>query len=399
MMKINTIILGIISFVALGVMPLAAQDNPMGAEKKKDAKAWEVGAGGSVFQFSRTQFSDFTKLEDGGYDFDLKLKHAVYGVDLYVARELTRHLYLDLQGTVGITSDKLSGRSKTKMLYMIGPGLQWRLGEYFGSRYIDPYLRAGVGYMNKDFSIHYMGAEGETENNMEWELGNTANKDGRDKKHMMPVSLGVGLNMWLNDHIGVGLQADYLVMPYSNVANTLQGTARLIWRIGGKSKKRTPAVQYVDRVVEKPVEKRVEVPVQVEKVVERVEYTKLYELFNNIYFEFDKATLTAKSEEVISEIAEILKQNTDKKFLITGYTDAVGSPTYNLDLSRRRALAVVDALVAKGVSSSILKSVGVGRTVSHAAAKASEQVREGDRKVTIELVKNMHYWDTLPVNQ
>ncbi len=397
MMKINKVILGILSLVAMGVMPLAAQDNQ--TEKKKDTKAWEIGAGGSVFQFSRTQFSDFKKLEDGGYDFDLKLKHAVYGVDLYVARELTRHLYLDIQGTVGITSDKLSGKNKTKMLYMIGPGLQWRLGEYFGSKYIDPYLRAGVGYMNKDFSIHYIGTEGQTENSMDWELGNSANKDGRDKKHMMPVSLGVGLNMWLNDHIGIGVQADYLVMPYKQVANTLQGTARLIWRIGGKSKKSASIVQYQDRVVEKTVEKRVEVPVQVEKIVERVEYTKLYELFNNIYFEFDKAVLTAKSQEVIQEIAGILKQNTDKKFLITGYTDAVGAPAYNMELSRKRALAVVEALVEGGVSSSILKSIGVGRAVSHAKVNASEQVREGDRKVTIELVKNMDYWHTLPADK
>lgn len=397
MMKINKVILGILSLVAMGVMPLAAQDNQ--TEKKKDTKAWEIGAGGSVFQFSRTQFSDFKKLEDGGYDFDLKLKHAVYGVDLYVARELTRHLYLDIQGTVGITSDKLSGKNKTKMLYMIGPGLQWRLGEYFGSKYIDPYLRAGVGYMNKDFSIHYIGTEGQTENSMDWELGNSANKDGRDKKHMMPVSLGVGLNMWLNDHIGIGLQADYLVMPYKQVANTLQGTARLIWRIGGKSKKSASIVQYQDRVVEKTVEKRVEVPVPVEKIVERVEYTKLYELFNNIYFEFDKAVLTAKSQEVIQEIAGILKQNTDKKFLITGYTDAVGAPAYNMELSRKRALAVVEALVEGGVSSSILKSIGVGRAVSHAKVNASEQVREGDRKVTIELVKNMDYWHTLPADK
>lgn len=398
-MKIKNIILWIVSLVAIETMPLAAQDNQPETEMKKETKAWEIGAGGSIFQFSRTQFSNFKNLDNGSYDFDLKLKHAVYGADLYVARELTKHLYLDMQGTIGITSDKLSGSNKTKMLYMIGPGLQWRLGEYFGSKHIDPYLRAGVGYMNKGFSTHYIGIEGQPENSMEWELENSGNKDGRDKTHMMPVSLGVGLNMWLNDHIGIGLQADYMVMPYKNVANTLQGTARLMWRIGGKSKKTAPTVQYIDRVVEKTVENRVEVPVQVEKIVERVEYTKLYELFNNIYFEFNKATLTAKTQEVMQEIAEILKQNTDKNYLITGYTDAVGSAEYNLNLSRRRALAVVNALVQQGVPSSILKAVGVGRTISHAAASASEQVREGDRKVTIELVKNINYWNTLPTGR
>lgn len=389
----------IIAFLCLfvgGILPLTAQEaDNKEAESKKESKAWELGVGGSIFQFSRVQFNNFEHMKDRGYNFDLKLKHAVYGGNIYVARELNSHFYLDLQGTIGATSDRANGKDKTKMLYMVGPGLQWRLGEYFGSKYIDPYLRAGVSYMNKGFNMNYMGLEGLSDEEMSWILSNANNKEGRDKRHLMPVSLGGGINMWLNDHIGIGLQVDYLLMPYKNIANSLQGTARVIWRIGGKSKKAQPRVEYVnvERVVEKTVEKIVEKPV--EKIVERVEYTKLYELFNNIYFDFDKATLTQRSEKVMDEIAEILKLNESNNYLITGYTDSKGSPEYNLDLSNRRAAAVVKALVDRGVSSSILKSVGVGKKISHMKSNENEQVREGDRKVTIELINNGGYWDRL----
>lgn len=378
-----------------GFMPLTAQEaNKKEEEKRKDSKAWELGVGGTIFQFSRAQFSNFEHMKDKGYTFDLKLKHAVYGGNIYVARELNSHFYLDLQGSIGATKDRVAGKEKTKMLYMVGPGLQWRLGEYFGSKYIDPYIRAGVNYMNKGFNINYMGLEGLSDEEMSWILANDKNKEGRDKKHLIPVAVGGGINMWLNDHIGIGLQADYLIMPYKQVANSLQGTARIIWRIGGKSKKSQPKIEYIER--EKVIERIVEKPVEVEKIVERVEYTKLYDLFNNIYFDFDKATLTPQTEKVMDEIAEILKQHSANKYLITGYTDAKGSAEYNLDLSKRRAQTVVKGLLERGVSSEILKSVGVGKKISHIKPEADENVREGDRKVTIELIKNQGYWDNIP---
>lgn len=227
---------------------------------KKPRKAWEVGLGGTVFQFSRVSFSNFTQLADG-YAFDLDLSHAVWGGGIYAARELNKYFYLDLQGNLGFTNQAIEG--KRKMLATIGAGLQWRLGEYFKSRYVDPYLRAGINYMYKDFSIFYDGSQGLAPDEMSWILSNYGNKEGRDRTHLVPVALGGGINFWLNDHLGIGLQADYLLMPHKNVANSLQGSARLIWRIGGQSKKPKPVVLYL----EKPAEKVTEI---VERVVEKI---------------------------------------------------------------------------------------------------------------------------------
>lgn len=381
-------------FLAGSVISVKAQHTNIESDSVKSKKAWELGLGGSVFHFSRTSFSNFTN-SDQGYLFDMRLSHAVWGGNIYAARELNQHFYVDLQGTIGLAKESISNNDKHKWFSMIGPGLQWRLGDYFNSLYIDPYFRAGVSYMYKGFDINYTGKEGLDPDDMEWIMNNINNKDGADRKHLIPVSVGGGINAWLNDHIGIGVQADYLIMPYKHVANSIQGTARLIWRIGGKSKKAKPAIQYIDR--ERIVEKMVEKPVIVEKIVEK-DGKMLYEIFNDINFEFDSHLLTAGSEILTARIATVLKNDTSKKYLIIGFTDARGSDEYNMELSKKRAEEVVKALTSHGVPSSMLKSRGVGNRISYAKPAASDNIRKGDRKVTIELITNMDYWDYLPNN-
>jgi len=382
-------------FAGVCVISAQAQRVTLQSTSKKPSKAWEIGLGGSAFQFSRTSFSDFEKTDEG-YNFDLRLSHAVFGGNIYLARELSKHFYLDLQGTAGFTTESMDNDDKTKWLFMVGPGLQWRLGEYFGSKHIDPYIRGGIGYMYKDFEILYSGSEGNTPEEMKWILENIKNKEGLDRKHLMPISAGVGLNMWLNDNFGIGVQADYLVMPYKNVANSIQGTARLIWRIGGESKKST-AIEYVE--VDKIIEKIVERPVEVERIVEVPvvqDIEQMCDYFNNITFEFDKADLTPASKEVIEKIAAMMKLDTSRRYLITGFTDSRGSSHYNKDLSRRRAGAVVKQLILMEVPPSMLKSRGVGDTISYVKSDVADEIRAGERKVTLELITNMAYWNYLP---
>ena len=113
-----------------------------------------------------------------------------------------------------------------------------------------------------------------------------------------------------------------------------QGTVRLMYRIGGSSKKAAP--QYVERVVEKPVDRIVERIV--EKVVRdtvSVE-NEIFRLFDNVYFDFDMAAITAESQPVLDDVATIMKSDTSRHFLIMGFTDARGSEAYNVGLSERR---------------------------------------------------------------
>ena len=203
------LLFGLASASAQGGSDSPGADTTTQESPKKEKKAWELGLSGTVMQFNRIGFSNFTQTADN-YTFDLDLSHAVWGGGIYVARELNRHFYLDLQANVGATNKSIEG--KTKMLFMGGVGLQYRLGEYFNSKYIDPYFRVGVNYMYKGFTVIYKGTEGLTPDQMDWLLKNFGNKEGRDKRNMVPISVGGGINFWLNDRWGLGLQADYVIM-------------------------------------------------------------------------------------------------------------------------------------------------------------------------------------------
>ncbi|WP_332877583.1 OmpA family protein [Massilia sp. S19_KUP03_FR1] len=79
-------------------------------------------------------------------------------------------------------------------------------------------------------------------------------------------------------------------------------------------------------------------------------------------FEFDKAVLRAPQPK-LDEIAAALQADMSITDIdVTGYTDRLGSDKYNLALSERRAVAVREYLVAKGIDGSRLKAVGKGES-------------------------------------
>lgn len=381
-------------FLGLGLTYSAIAQNQEVKEEKEYKKAWEFGIGASAAQFSRVDFTGFNKVGED-YQLGLNLRHAAYGPNLYIARQLSRFFYLDLQASALLTKQYIDGKNKWKGAYMVGPGIQWRFAEYFKSQYIDPYFRVGVNYMHKTFDMNYHGTMGVGPDEMEWALQNYYNKEGQDRRNLMPISVGGGTHAWLNDRFGLGAQLDYLIMPHKNVANSWQGTIRVLWRFGGKSKKSEPVVRYVDRVVQAPavIEERV---VTVSEPVTDEMVFEICALFHNIHFAFDKSDIRQESDETLDRIASIMKADTSKKYLITGYTDARGSASYNIGLSRRRAASVVEALEKRGVPVNMIKSRGVGKKISYAPVGESHIVREGDRKVTVEIVTKMDYWNFMP---
>ncbi|MBW8358427.1 MAG: OmpA family protein [Weeksellaceae bacterium] len=102
----------------------------------------------------------------------------------------------------------------------------------------------------------------------------------------------------------------------------------------------------------------------------------------NILFNFNKATLRPESKEKLDNAAQIIKDS-QGRFQIIGHTDKKGSEAYNLKLSQRRAAAVVEALEARGVSPSSLKSMGVGEQDATVPESASDAERLKDRKVIV----------------
>lgn len=81
-----------------------------------------------------------------------------------------------------------------------------------------------------------------------------------------------------------------------------------------------------------------------------------------VEFAFGKADLTANGQIIVNELARAMNdpQLLPETFLIEGHTDAVGSDQANLELSKRRAAAVKQALTTRGVAEVRLATAGYG---------------------------------------
>jgi outer membrane protein OmpA-like peptidoglycan-associated protein len=108
-------------------------------------------------------------------------------------------------------------------------------------------------------------------------------------------------------------------------------------------------------------------------------------VLNNIFFDFDKATLRAESTGELERLQKLLTETPALRLEISGHTDNVGNAAYNKDLSQRRAKAVVDYLVQKGISKDRLTFAGYGDTqpVAPNTTKGGRQLnRRTEFKVT-----------------
>jgi len=104
----------------------------------------------------------------------------------------------------------------------------------------------------------------------------------------------------------------------------------------------------------------------------------------NINFDTDKATLKADGQEVINEIAAVLKANPTLKLSVEGHTDNTGTPDKNKKLSVNRATTVMNYLVAIGIPKANLKATGYGAE-KPLAPNTSDENKAKNRRV--ELVK------------
>lgn len=79
-----------------------------------------------------------------------------------------------------------------------------------------------------------------------------------------------------------------------------------------------------------------------------------------IYFEYDKAVLTEKAKDLLSQAGDILAKEPKLWVEVEGHTDERGTEAYNLSLGGKRAQSVVEYLVNYGVAADRLKSVSFG---------------------------------------
>jgi outer membrane protein OmpA-like peptidoglycan-associated protein len=85
-------------------------------------------------------------------------------------------------------------------------------------------------------------------------------------------------------------------------------------------------------------------------------------LLSNVFYEIDSWELKKESVEELNNLTDLLTYNKDLIVEIGGYTDSTGTNEYNLVLSEKRALSVVNYLINKGISSDRLQHKGYGNT-------------------------------------
>lgn len=88
---------------------------------------------------------------------------------------------------------------------------------------------------------------------------------------------------------------------------------------------------------------------------------KLAQVGDTVNFDFDSAELTVSARSTLNRQAAFLSLNPDLVIVIEGHADERGTREYNLALGDRRATAVRDYLVAKGINSARVRTVSYGK--------------------------------------
>ena len=115
-------------------------------------------------------------------------------------------------------------------------------------------------------------------------------------------------------------------------------------------------------------------------------------LINNIFYDFDKATLRPESTEALDKLVTLLNENPNVTIELSAHTDYRGSEQYNERLSQRRAESVVNYLIEHGIAKDRLSPVGYGKgkpkTVKRKLTEKYDWLKEGD-VLTEEFIKKL----------
>ena len=102
---------------------------------------------------------------------------------------------------------------------------------------------------------------------------------------------------------------------------------------------------------------------------------------DNIFYDFDKATLRPESKTALDSLAQVLRDNPNVTIEMASHTDRKGTDQYNIDLSSRRAKSVIDYLIGVGIAPDRLQSQGYGesrpKTITKKLARQHPQFQEG----------------------
>ena len=108
---------------------------------------------------------------------------------------------------------------------------------------------------------------------------------------------------------------------------------------------------------------------------------------SKVTFDYNKSSLTSTAKANLDKLIEVFKEYPDTDLLVIGYTDNVGSQSYNKPLSEQRAQSVKDYLISKGIASSRLTSTGKG-IEDPIADNSTAEGRAKNRRVEVTITAN-----------
>ncbi len=188
----------------------------------------------------------------------------------------------------------------------------------------------------------------------------------------------------LGDHIAENRVYNYYRAPRYQVMKSAQGDQTIYVATFIGSYQSEVWVQLAV-VRTEPLQKNL-VEVNADNVIEQLKQKGKAAIYG-IYFEYDKAEIKTESAAALEAIANVLKKEKNLTLYVVGHTDDTGKADYNLQLSKRRAAAVVEVLVTQyKISKSRLIPQGVG-PYSPAATNRNDLGRQLNRRV--ELVEKL----------
>jgi outer membrane protein OmpA-like peptidoglycan-associated protein len=148
---------------------------------------------------------------------------------------------------------------------------------------------------------------------------------------------------------GKGMSAN---IPGSRTERVRVGSNEIIIRAPGFRRKRVDVDVLVDRANEYTIElKRSKARIQDGKI----------SITEKVFFGQDSESILESSYDILIEVAEVMQDSPELSLIrIEGHTDSLGDEEYNIELSQKRAEAVLTFLVAQGIDISRMSAVGLG---------------------------------------
>lgn len=328
------------------------------------------------FAFSSNAFAQLAK-NSWGFGFGLSYPHLTsHNTNIYPQPESVGGFLTIQRNFTEHTSIRLQGRFN-HLSYGWGPGLNRDgnsnaisgnfdlLYTFVPCESLSPYMFAGIG------GIYTM-----YDNNPDPTL---------DEIFDYQVNIGLGLDIAFSESWGLITELGIHQVPNTSLDGQYgtgqggfwgaEGDAYMTFNLGlmytfskGEPSKYcqlyegisadVPEVDYerIENIVKKHIPEVVETQVVVKEPMEQKW------VLVGVNFDFNKATLKSESYPILFHAVQVLLMNPDMRVEIQGHTDNIGSEDYNMKLGEKRAQAVKDYLVARGISADRLSTRSFGES-------------------------------------